>query len=67
MSRSIKTVKCIIMRKNQTLRYEYLLFDIIGQQLTKLSCYDATDSLDDYFNPDVDYMMIIRPIGRKKK
>lgn len=69
----VKTVKKIILRKGDVIDYQTVIEEVIGMEISKLSCYDnnsdnkriikGIDVEKDraYFVPDCDYELIVRP------
>lgn len=72
--RKVKTVRFTVLYKDEVIDYQTVIEEIIGDEISKLSCYDSNfdrksiigntevnDNTRAYFNPDCDYEIIIRP------
>jgi|TARA_R110001606_G_scaffold117117_1_gene246463 hypothetical protein len=73
-NRKIKTVKFDVLTKGVVIDYQTIIEETIGNEISKLSCYDSNwdnehelrghkvyDNTRAYFIPDCDYEIIIRP------
>ena len=73
-----KTIKFDLLDKNIPIDYQTVIDEVIGNNLSRLSCYDENWDMKNslrgfeglnrdraYFIPDCDYEVIIRP--KKKK
>lgn len=63
-NRKTKTVKIQLLFKGERVDYEDILLSTIGGAISQLSCLNKEDIRGDYFVPDCDYELIVRPRKR---
>jgi hypothetical protein len=54
-AREIKTIKFKVLRKGETIDYQTVIEEIIGNEICKLSCYDPNYDCDPTYNDGEEY------------
>ena len=55
MSKKIKTLKFRVLRKGETIDYQTVIEEIIGTEISRLSCYDPNFDCDPKYNDGHSY------------
>lgn len=55
--REVKTIRFKVLSKGETIDYQTIIEEVIGDQISKLSCYDPNYGLDKKYNDGVSYGM----------
>lgn len=55
MSRKIKTIKFKVFSKGEAIDYQTVIEEVIGMEISKLSCYDPNNDCDPKYNNGKQY------------